>query len=313
MRGVLANAFQALSRHAAWVLAAGVFAGLLLPDLASIMRPWLPPAVAGLLFLGLLRVEPSELAMRLSRAWTVALLCAWLLLLAPLLVWGAVAVLGVAPGLGAALILATACPPIVSGPAMALLLRLDAPLMLACVVSASLLAPFGIALMVRHFIEVDLQLDSLDLLVRLAVLIGGCVVAALVVRRIAGSARIAQCAGALDFASLVLLLVFAVAIMDGVETLLVRNPLHVAWFVLAAFCANVLLQLAGSVAAAAMGRRAALTVGFASGNRNMGVLLAVLPADSVADVLLFFALAQIPIYVLPVMLGPLYRHRLEAR
>ena len=39
-----------------------------------------------------------------------------------------------------------ACPPIVSGPAMALLLRLDAPLMLVSVVVASLLAPFTVVL-----------------------------------------------------------------------------------------------------------------------------------------------------------------------
>jgi BASS family bile acid:Na+ symporter len=56
-----------------------------------------------------------------------------------------------------------------------------------------------------------------------------------------------------------------------------------------------------------MGRRSALTVGFASGNRNMGLLLAVLPAESPPDVLLFFVLAQLPIYILPAVLGPAYR------
>jgi len=307
MPGVFVSAFQAVSRHAASVLATGVFAGVLLPDLAAILRPWLPPAVAGLLFLGLLRVNLRDLVGHLSRIPTVALLCVWLLLLAPVLVWAAVCAFGLARGLGTALILAAACPPIVSGPAMAMLLRLDAPLMLASVVSASLLAPFGILLVATHLIEVDLEVDTLQLFVRLAVLIGGCVAAALVVRWLAGSARLARHAGALDFASLVLLLVFAVAIMDGVGELLARDPMHVAWFVLVAFAANVLLQLIGSAAAGALGRRAALTVGFASGNRNMGVLLAVLPADSVPDVLLYFALAQIPIYVLPVMLGPAYR------
>lgn len=310
---MLATALQALSRHAAGVLAVGVFAGLLLPELASIMRPWLPPAVAGLLLLGLLRVDLPALVMHLSRPIALALLCVWLLLLAPLLVAAAVALFGVAPGLGAALILAAACPPIVSGPAMALLLRLDAELMLASVVSASLLAPVTIVLVATHVVEVDLQIDTVALLARLVVLVGGCVAAALLVRRVAGRARLVRHADALDFASLVLLLVFAVAIMDGVGDLMARDPLHVAWFVIAAFAANVLLQLAGSVAAAAMGRRAALTAGFASGNRNMGVLLAVLPADSVTDVLLYFALAQIPIYVLPALLGPLYRRLQRSR
>ena len=311
MPGVLTTAFRAITRYAASVLAAGIFAGLLLPDLASAMRPWLPPVVAGLLFVGMLRIDFRALLQRLSRPSTVAALCAWFLLLAPLLVWAASLLIGVAPALGAALVLAAACPPIVSGPAMAVLLRLDAPLMLASVVSASLLAPFSIVLFATHVVEPDLDVDSTRLLVRLAVLIGGCMAAALLVRRLAGGERLARHSGVLDGASLVLLLVFAVAIMDGVAALLVHDPLHVAWLVLAAFAANLLLQISGSMAAAAMGRRAALTVGFASGNRNMGVMLAVLPADSVPDVLLYFALAQIPIYVLPALIGPLYRRWLE--
>jgi hypothetical protein len=43
MRGVFASALQALSRHAAGVLAVGIFAGLALPDLAGHLRPLLPP------------------------------------------------------------------------------------------------------------------------------------------------------------------------------------------------------------------------------------------------------------------------------
>jgi BASS family bile acid:Na+ symporter len=82
-------------------------------------------------------------------------------------------------------------------------------------------------------------------------------------------------------------------------------------FVIAAFVANIVLQMLGTGAALAMGRRAALTVGFASGNRNMGLLLAVLPQSSAPEVLLFFAVAQLPIYMLPAALGPAYRYWLN--
>ena len=50
----------------------------------------------------------------------------------------------------------------------------------------------------------------------------------------------------------------------------------------------------------------ALTLGFVSGNRNMGLLLAVLPAGLDPDIVLYFALAQFPIYVFPLMLKPFY-------
>lgn len=311
MRSVLSATVHTLSRHAATVLAVGVFAGLVLPDLAGLMRPLLPSAVAGLLFLALLRVDWQELSWHLTRPLIVALLCAWFLIATPLLVWLAVAVLGVNSGLVTALVLAVACPPIVSGPAMALLLRLDAPLMLVSVVSASLLAPFTIVSVSIYVIGVDLRLDALALFLRLAFLIGGCVVAALTVRRFLGQARLARGNNFFDIVAVLLLLIFAIAIMDGVTRLAAHDTWHVLRFIIAAFAVNILLQLLGIAAAATMGRRTALTVGFASGNRNMGLLLAVLPAESAPDALLFFAVAQLPIYILPAVLGPAYRRWLS--
>ena len=307
MRRVLASAFQALTRHAAYVLAVGVFAGLALPGLAVWMRPLLSPAVVGLLFLALLRIDWPELARHLSRPVTGALLCGWFLIVTPVLVWLAVTGLGLDSGLATALILAAACPPIVSGPAMALVLRLDAPLMLVSVVITSLLAPFTIVAVASQLTGVDLRIDALELCLRLAVLIGGCVLSALVARRLLGRGRLARLRNPFDSASVVLLLIFAVAIMDGVTALLADDPWKVLRFIAFAFAANVLLQLIGTTVTAPMGRRSALTVGFAGGNRNMGLLLAVLPADSAPDVLLFFALAQLPIYILPALLGRAYK------
>lgn len=307
MRGVLISALQALSRHTATVLAVGIFAGLLLPDLAGWLRPLLPSAVAGLLFLALLRIDWQELSRHLSRPLVGALLCGWFLVATPVLVWLAVKLFDVDNGLGTALILAAACPPIVSGPAMALLLRLDAPLMLVSVVSASLLVPFSIVAVSSYLLGVSLHIYALALFLRLAFLIGGCVLTALLVRRLLGSVRLVRYRDPFDIASVVLLLVFAVAIMDGVADRLAQDPWRVLQFTVAAFAANILLQLIGTGVAAAMGRRSTLTVGFASGNRNMGLLLAVLPADSPPDVLLFFVLAQLPIYILPAVLGPVYR------
>lgn len=307
MRGVLTSALQVLSRHAATVLAVGIFAGLLLPDLAGWLRPLLPSAVAGLLFLALLRIDWQELSRHLSRPVVGALLCGWYLVATPVLVWLAVELFGVDSGLGSALILAAACPPIVSGPAIALLLRLDAPLMLVSVVSASLLVPFSVVAVSFYLLGVSLHIDALALFLRLAFLIGGCVLTALLVRRLLGQVRLVRYRNSFDIASVLLLLVFAVAIMDGVGEWLAQAPWRVLQFTVAAFAANILLQLLGTGVAAAMGRRSALTVGFASGNRNMGLLLAVLPAESPPDVLLFFVLAQLPIYILPAVLGPAYR------
>lgn len=289
------------------VLAVGVFAGLALPDLAAAMGALLPASVAGLLFFSLLRIDWEALARHASRPFVAGLLCVWFLLATPALVWLVVRGIDLESGLAGALVLAAACPPIVSGPAMALLLRLDAPLMLVSVVSASLLAPFTIVAVASWLVGLHLPVDALGLFVRLLILIGGCLLAALLVKRLLGASRLARWQLPLEVASVVLLLVFAIAIMAGVTDLAAREPWHVLRFIAAAFVANVALQALGACVAAGMGRRPALTVGFASGNRNMGVLLAVLPAGAAPDAVLFFALGQLPIYTLPVLLGPLYR------
>ena len=307
MCGMLTATMQLLTRHAAYVLAAGIFVGLVIPALASWLRVLLPAAVAALLFLALLRIDWHELGQHLSRLFIIAALCVWFLCVCPLLVWLVVGVIGIESGLAAALVLAAACPPIVSGPAMALLLRLDAPLMLVSMVSASLIAPFTVVVVSSTLVGLDLNIAPFTLLLRLLLLMGGCLLGALLARRLLGTSRLQRLKQPLDAAAVIALLIFAIAIMDGIGHLSVQEPWHVMSFIVAAFGANLLFQLLGTAVTVPLRRRRALTVGFASGNRNMGLLLAVLPADTVPDVLLFFALAQFPVYTLPAVLNPIYR------
>jgi BASS family bile acid:Na+ symporter len=80
--------------------------------------------------------------------------------------------------------------------------------------------------------------------------------------------------------------------------------------VLAAFVANPVLQVLGATAFAWLGRRAALTIGLMTGNCNMGLLLASLPASADFEIQMFFAVAQLPMFMLPALLAPLYRRLL---
>ena len=50
------NALAFVARHGRAALVLGLVAGLLLPDLARLLRPWLPQMVAGLLFLTAFRI-----------------------------------------------------------------------------------------------------------------------------------------------------------------------------------------------------------------------------------------------------------------
>jgi len=57
-------------------------------------------------------------------------------------------------------------------------------------------------------------------------------------------------------------------------------------------------------------RRDALTAGYCAGGRHNALLMAVLPASADADIFLFIAAVQFPLYLMPTLLEPLYRRLL---
>ena len=73
-----------LGGNATWVLFVGVFLGLALPALSSLARPLLAPAVAVLLTATLVRIDWQVMLGYLRRPWLAAVITAWLLLGAPL-------------------------------------------------------------------------------------------------------------------------------------------------------------------------------------------------------------------------------------
>ena len=103
------------------------------------------------------------------------------------------------------------------------------------------------------------------------------------------------------------LVVFAVAIMDGITAAFLARPGYVLGTLAAAFAANLVLQAAGTLAFLRLGMRRALTIGLMTGNCNMGLVLVALADEASFDTVMFFALGQIPMYMLPALLMPLYR------
>ena len=76
---------DSLSRHTAALLASAVFVGLLVPSLASLLRPSITPIIAGLLFVAMLRIPLQSIDA--SRRITVIWVLVWLLIVNPLLAW----------------------------------------------------------------------------------------------------------------------------------------------------------------------------------------------------------------------------------
>ena len=100
--------------------------------------------------------------------------------------------------------------------------------------------------------------------------------------------------------------------MDGVTDFLFAKPALVALTVVCAFAANALLQLLGAGLFLKSGRQIGFTAGHMLGNCNMGLIIAVLADRADFAVIAFFALAQLPMYMLPLVAVPAYKRLLAS-
>lgn len=304
----MVRVLEFLGGNAIPALFLGVFLGLLLPDLATLARPLLGPCVVLLLLATLLRVDWDGVRLYVRRPGLGVMATAWLLIASPILVWALVVPHGLLPpALATALVLMAAAPPILGATSIAIILGLDGALIMVVTLLASLLAPLTIPPLALALLGLELEVSVLEFTLRLSAVVFLAFAGALALRRLTSPEWLARRARHIDGLVVVVMVVFAVAIMAGVTDTLIERPGTVVLWVAAAFLANPLLQALGALAFVRLGRRAALTIGLASGNCNMGLLMAAMPADSDYDVFLFFALAQLPMYMLPAVLSPFYR------
>ncbi len=301
-----------MGKHATALLAAGVFLGLALPDLATLARPLLVPAIIVMLVFSLLRLQPSAVLAAARRPGRVLPVVAFVLLVSPALGQAGVALFELdawfGAGVAVAVVVWTASPPLVSVTALATILGLDGALTLMVMTLGGLLMPLTLPPLVLGLIGLDLQIGVGELMLRLVGLlaVAGFVAAAL--RAVAGEARIARHATAIDGAFVLTMLVFAVAVMDGVTAAAIADPLRVAGLVVLVFAVSLTLQAIGFVVFLPAGRRTATTVALIAGNRNMAIVLGAAPAAFHPDAFLYLAVLQFPIYLLPALLRPVYRN-----
>ena len=304
MRGALA----ALGRQARWALPAGVFVGIVLPDLAAAARWLLTPAVIGTLTAALLRLDWDGLASTLRRPARPALVVAWLLLGSPAAVWALTGLLGLPAELRLVLLLQAAAPPIGSAAVFALILGVDGLLAMVGSVAATLLLPLTLTPLVALLLPAaGVQVDLAAFAARVALVTAAPFAIAWGVRALLGRERLARHDDVLGGLNVVLLVVFAVAVMDGVTATFLAEPPRILALLAAACVAALALHAAGWALLAGAGPRIAWASALLSGNRNMGLMLAVTAGTAGPAFSLYVGIAQIPMYFVPLLLGPAVR------
>jgi BASS family bile acid:Na+ symporter len=260
----------------------------------------------------LLRLDWSVVLRHARRPVRAGLLVAAIMAGAPLAAALLFRLVPAPESLALSVILTATTSPLISAPAFALLLGLEAELALIVVLAAMLLVPFTLPLLALALLGLAIELSVAELMGRLAAFVGAGFAVALVLRRVLGAERLNAEARTLDGVNVAFLVIFAVGVMDGVTARMIAEPAHVVLFAAAAFALNIAQQAIGAAVFWPAGRRTALTVGLLFGYRNMALILAVLGEAAPADFLLFVAVAQLPMYMFPIISLPLYRRLLDA-
>ena len=306
---LLTDALGRIGRHGTLVVAGSVFVGLAIPPLAAVLKPTLGAAIVLLLVLAFLRVDPIELRRYFVQPKLIAAATLWVMVICPLALGAIFLGLGLphfSPGLHFILVLQICATSTMSSPAMAALLGLDVALTLGSLVVAMVISPLTAAFFTHLFLGTSV-ISPAGFGLKLVLIIGGAALAASLFRRFAGRERLERRCEQIDGLSVLAMLLFAIAAMDGVTAHAIADPLLVAGLTALAFTIALALIAVTTLLFLPAGRHRALAVGLTAGSRNIGLMLTAI-GFAVPDISwLYFALAQLPIYMLPHMLKPLAR------
>ena len=299
-----------IGRHGTAALVVSIFIGVALPALSAYLRPYLGVAVFSLLTLAFLRVDRHAIGQRLRRPTLLIAALVWMMLGAPLLTWLAVLVIGpdtLGPDIVLALYIATAAPPVMAAPAFIYLLGLDGTLSLALSVAALVITPLTAPLIGELMLGPSLPLSVGGLALQLSALLAGAFLLSFLFRKLAGRERLARSSNHISGLNVLLLLVFAIAAMDGVAASFAARPGFTLGLTALTFLLAMVQILLSLLLFAPASREDAYAIAHTCGTRNMGLMVAALGGTLPELTWLWFAVGQFPIYMLPMLLKPFVR------
>ncbi len=314
------GALDWLGRRGTRAVAVSLVAGLALPQLAVLARPFLPVAVFALLTIAFSRIGRDDLRRLAAMPRQIAIASAWIMIAVPLIAGAGLHLLAsltdlpdpLTDALMLGILLMACAPPVVSSAAFAALLGLDAAFSLAVLVACMAATPFVAPAILALLAGDSVSLVPFQLGARLALLMGGAAALAFLVRRLAGAERIHDSRNTLDGVNVVLLFAFIVALMGDATLQFLADPARIAIIVALTFAVAFTFLILTWFLLRGYGSNRALTAALSASNRNMGMMPAVIGAGLPPDTWLWFALAQFPIYILPLVMTPVARKVLQA-
>jgi ACR3 family arsenite transporter len=307
----LQAALALAARNGRLILILGLIAGILLPGLAAAMAPFIGIMVAALLFLAALRIGPHQafgaLAdIRHTALAVVALQCA--LPLAGIALIAAFDQLTTPLGLGLALMMAGS--PISGAPHLAVMTGNDPAPALRQLILGTALLPLTVIPALWSLPTLGSPAEVARASLNLMILIVLSASAAFALRATILKEPSPATVQSIDGVSAIAMAVVVIGLMSAVGPALFKTPPAFLAMLGAVFAANLALQVATTLIVRWRGHeRLAPSLGICAGNRNIAMFLAVLPAETTRDLLLFIGCYQVPMYMTPLILGRFYRPR----
>ncbi|MDN5001940.1 Na+-dependent transporter [Bradyrhizobium sp. GCM10027634] len=322
MPSVLRTLFALPLRGLTWLggqgtraVASVVFIAAAVPPLGALLRPYVTEAILVLLCISFMRVDLVALYGHLRRPALVASATAWTTIGVPLiagLIAHATGLAERAPGLSLALMLQSMASPMMASPALAALMGLDATLVLVTLVTATAIVPFTASLFASLFLGGMLSISPLTLGLKLLGILAASLLSATVIRWLFGAEAIQRHKQPIDGFNIIILFVFASAIMGDVVSDLVTQPILTLSLAALSFAIYFTLLAVTTLLFRRIGYQRALALGLMVSQRNLGLMLAATAGALPGTTWLYFAMTQFPIHLSPYMLTPIAR-RLTAR
>ena len=291
---------------------AGLAAGLLIPQLANALTPFLPFMVAALLTVTALRIG-HRAARGAARDLPHGLAAVMVLQMGlPLLCLGLLGITGLAQSpVALPILLATSAPAILGSTTLALLLGLDAGRMMQIMVLGAALFPLTVLPMLLLSPQIGAVQDVLGASTLLLSVILIATTIGFALRAVFFPAPTEAQIKQLDGASVLAFSTIVIALIGPLNAALRTDPAQVALWAGLAFAISYGLQTVTLLTLRRPEwRDVAGPLAIGAGNRNIALFLVALPPETIAPLLVFIGCWQLPMYLTPVLLPALYKRAL---
>jgi hypothetical protein len=304
------TAFAWLGRQGTRAIAAVVLIAIVVPPVDAVLKPYVSEAIFALLCIAFIRVDTAHLRWHLKRPGLVLAATVWTSLVIPALIGVACLAFKAdarAPDLFLGLMLQAIASPMMAAPAFAAVMGLDATLVLTTLVVSTALMPLTGPVFAYVFIGPALTLSPLALGMKLFAILVGALAVAVVVRYFVKLGTLLRYNDEINGLNILIVFIFVAAVMEDVAARFYADPLMMIGITILAFALSFVILGLTVLLFAKAGRDRAFVLGLMASQRNMGLMLAATSGALPALTWLYFALAQFPIYLSPLLLTSLGR------